>query len=87
LWGKQAETLTEFLTKGKQVLVGGRVQTEEWTDKDGQKRKSVKVRADRIVLLGSAGGGRPQSDEYSQAPAAEEQPQASALADEDPIPF
>src|SRR5215467_12290478 len=46
LWGKQAETLSEYLTKGKQ----------EYTDKEGVKRKSVRVRCDRVVLLG--GGGR-----------------------------
>src|SRR2546426_6554923 len=56
VWGKQAETLTEYLRKGKQVYVEGRLQTDEYTDKEGVKRKSTKVRCDRIVLLG--GGGR-----------------------------
>ena len=56
LWGKQAETLKEYLVKGKQVYVEGRLQTDEYTDKDGNKRKSTKVRCDRVVLLG--GGGR-----------------------------
>ena len=56
LWGKQAETLTEYLVKGKQVYVEGRLQTDEYTDKEGVKRKSTKVRCDRVVLLGSAGG-------------------------------
>ena len=58
LWGKQAESLSEYLVKGKQVYVEGRLQTDEYTDKDGVKRKSTKVRCDRVVLLGSAGGGR-----------------------------
>ena len=57
IWGKQAETLTEYLRKGKQVYVEGRLQTDEYTDKEGIKRKSTKIRGDRIVLLGSAGGG------------------------------
>src|SRR5262249_45129764 len=56
LWGKQAETLTEYLRKGKQVYVEGRLQTDEYTDKDGIKRRSTRVRCDRVVLLG--GGGR-----------------------------
>src|SRR5713101_8454084 len=55
LWGKQAETLTEYLVKGKQVYVEGRLQTDEYTDKEGVKRKSTKVRCERVVLLG---GGR-----------------------------
>jgi single-strand DNA-binding protein len=56
LWGKPAESLKEYLVKGKQVYVEGRIQTDEYTDKDGVKRKSTKVRCDKVVLLGSAGG-------------------------------
>ena len=51
LWGKPAETLAEYLTKGKQVYVEGRLQTREW-EKDGVKRYSTDVRADRVTLLG-----------------------------------
>ena len=58
LWGKQAESLSEYLVKGKQVYVEGRLQTDEYTDKDGNKKKSTKVRCDRVVLLGGGGGGR-----------------------------
>ena len=56
LWGKQAESLSEYLVKGKQVYVEGRLQTDEYTDKEGVKRKSTKVRCDRVVLLGGGGG-------------------------------
>src|SRR3954454_14105583 len=67
LWGKQAETLAEYLTKGKQVYVEGRLQSDEYTDKEGIKRKSTKVRCDRVVLLGSGGGGRgPQVDRSAE---------------------
>jgi single-strand DNA-binding protein len=57
LWGKQAESLTPYLTKGKQIYVEGRLQTREWEDKDGKKDKLTEVRVDRIVLLGGGGGG------------------------------
>jgi len=57
LWGKQAESLSEYLVKGKQVYIEGRLQTDEYTDKEGIKRKSTKVRCDRVVLLGGGGGG------------------------------
>ena len=61
LWGKQAESLSEYLVKGKQVYIEGRLQTDEYTDKDGVKRKSTKVRCEKVVLLGSGGGGGARS--------------------------
>jgi single-strand DNA-binding protein len=57
LWGKSAESLTEYLTKGKQIYVEGRLQTRQWDDKDGNKRYTTEIRGDRVVLL-SGGGGR-----------------------------
>jgi single-strand DNA-binding protein len=87
LWGKQAETLNEYLRKGKQVYVEGRLQTDEYTDKEGVKRKSTRVRCDRVVLLGGGGGGRGGMDR-----GAEEMPRgtsgdiAEPLTDDD-IPF
>jgi single-strand DNA-binding protein len=59
LWGKSAESLAEYLTKGKQIYVEGRLQTRQWDDKDGNKRYTTEIRGDRIVLLGG-GGGRGQ---------------------------
>ena len=56
LWGKTAESLNEYLTKGKQIYVEGRLQTRQWDDKDGNKRYTTEIRGDRVVLLG--GGGR-----------------------------
>ena len=56
LWGKTAESLSEYLTKGKQIYVEGRLQTREWNDKDGNKRYTTEIRGDRLVLLGGGGG-------------------------------
>jgi len=56
IWGKQAETLNDYLTKGKQIYVEGRLQTRQWDDRDGNKRYTTEVRSDRIVLLGGRGG-------------------------------
>jgi single-strand DNA-binding protein len=58
LLGKQAESLQDYLKKGKQIYVEGRLETRSWDDKDGQKRYMTEIIADRIQLLGSAGGGR-----------------------------
>lgn len=57
VWGKTAEALSEYLVKGKQIYVEGRIQTQKWTDKDGKDRYTTEIRADRIVLLGGGGNG------------------------------
>src|SRR5204862_2454983 len=57
LWGKSAESLSEYLTKGKQIYVEGRLQTRKWTDKDGHEKYTTEIRADPITLLGGGGGG------------------------------
>ncbi len=94
IWGKQAETLTEYLRKGKQVYVEGRLQTDEYTDKEGIKRKSTKIRGDRIVLLGGGGDGGRGGGGYAReestgghapAPSGGEAP-SEPLTDDD-IPF
>jgi len=57
LWGKSAEALSEYLTKGKQIYVEGRLQTRKWQDKDGVEKYTTEIRSDKIVLLGGGGGG------------------------------
>jgi single-strand DNA-binding protein len=57
-WGKVAESLTEYLTKGKQIYIEGRLETRQWNDKDGNKRYTTEIKGDKIVLLGGGGGGR-----------------------------
>jgi single-strand DNA-binding protein len=56
LWGKAAEAISEYLTKGKQVAVEGKLQTRQY-DKDGQKHYATEIKADRVVLLGGGGNG------------------------------
>jgi single-strand DNA-binding protein len=51
-WGKQAEFCEKYLTKGKQILVEGRLRTEKWQDRDGNPRSTTKVHALTITLLG-----------------------------------
>ena len=88
LWGKQAESLKEYLVKGKQIYVEGRLQTRQWDDKDGNKRYTTEIKADRITLLGGGGGGRSGSmDRGGSHPAgAPEDPPMEPITDDD-IPF
>jgi single-strand DNA-binding protein len=63
VWGRTAESLAEYLKKGKQVYVEGRINTRSW-EKDGEKKYSTEIKADRIVLLG---GGEKRHDVPSAA--------------------
>jgi single-strand DNA-binding protein len=88
LWGKSAESLTEYLTKGKQIYVEGRLQTRQWDDKDGNKRYTTEIRGDRVVLLGGGSGrgasvSRGEDMGGAHAPA----PDASEPLTDDDIPF
>ena len=68
VWDKQAETLAEYLTKGRLVYVEGRIQTSKWKDKDGNERESKEIRVDRITLLGKKEQSQPQTvDAVSEA--------------------
>src|SRR3954467_10986711 len=57
VWGDQAENCSKYLAKGRMVYVEGRLQTRSWDDKEGKKRYSTEVVADRVVFLSSAGEG------------------------------
>lgn len=65
LWGRNAEVASEYLTKGKPVLIEGRLQLDQWDDKQtGQKRSKLKVVGETMQLLGSrqegGSGGAPR---------------------------
>jgi single-strand DNA-binding protein len=92
LWGKTAESLQDYLTKGKQIYVEGKLQTRKWKDKDGNDKYTTEVRGDRVVLLSGGGGNRgerpgsdraaTQSDEFAHAEAS-----GSVELTDDDIPF
>jgi single-strand DNA-binding protein len=87
VWGRQAETASEYLHKGSPVFVEGRLQLDQWESPQGEKRSKLRVRADRVQFLGSPGKGT----EYADTPAASA-PQAASTpapeaADDDDVPF
>lgn len=55
VWGKQAEFVNEYLTKGRQVYIEGRLRQDEYTDRDGNKRQTLEVTATEIQALGAKG--------------------------------
>jgi single-strand DNA-binding protein len=57
VWDRLAEICNQYLTKGKQVYIEGALQTREWDDQEGIKRRITEVRARDMVMLGSAPEG------------------------------
>ena len=64
VFGKTAQVVRDYCTKGKQVYLEGSIRYDEWTDKDGNKKYMTKIRVSgpnsRLVLLGSRGDGGPR---------------------------
>jgi single-strand DNA-binding protein len=56
VWGKTAELCTQYLAKGRTVYLEGRIQTREWEDKEGQKRRTTEVVAQTVQFLGGPRG-------------------------------
>jgi single-strand DNA-binding protein len=93
-WGRLAEICGEYLRKGKQVYVEGRLQTRDWEDKDGHKRYTTEVIANVMQMLGRRGedgGGFGGDDGGSRgAPSGGGDPMSqvpSGGANDDEIPF
>src|SRR5512145_1992932 len=63
VFGKPAQVVRDYLSKGRQVYVEGSIRYDEWTDKDGNKRNTTKIHIggpnSRLVLLGGRGEGGP----------------------------
>lgn len=87
LWGRTAEVASEYLTKGRSVLIEGRLQLDQWDDKEsGQKRSKLKVVGENMTMLGGrgesgGGGGGKSGGGYSSGGNAPAQGGASNPAD------
>jgi single-strand DNA-binding protein len=85
LW--RSENLANYLTKGKQIYVEGRLHSRSYEDKDGKKVYATEVVADDVILLGGqggGGGGRSSGEEYSQQPVSA--PRGSSPSSRTPVP-
>ena len=67
IWGKTAENLKPYLTKGKQICVEGHLKQDRW-EKDGQKQSRVTIVADQVQLLGGRGDNSQGSGSAGGAP-------------------
>lgn len=62
-WGSLAEICNQYLTKGQQVYIDGRLQSRSWNDKDGNHHTSVEVVANEMIMLGNRQSNDDQTDE------------------------
>ena len=69
VWGKQAEVVGEYLTKGRQVYIEGRIQSREWQDQHCQKRRSFEIVAQNVTMLGASAATGTPPPEVEGAPA------------------
>ena len=76
VWGKLAETCGKYLTKGRQVMVEGRLQTRSYDDRDGVRRFSTEIVAQNVQFLASP----------SSSPRSSESPPPSPSSDQSPLP-
>ncbi|MEM9172726.1 MAG: single-stranded DNA-binding protein [Pseudomonadota bacterium] len=89
MFGRLAEISAEYLRKGSQVYIEGKLRTRKWQDKEGRDRYTTEVIADEMQMLGSRGGaGAPMSGGAQQRPQAAPAQQPAAVNDfDDDIPF
>ena len=99
VWGRQGENVAQYMQKGRQIALDGRLEWREWDDQNGQKRQTIEIIADNVEFIGGrddaqgggGGGFTPRSDvpvdnsDFAPAGVANGAP-ASAPADDD-IPF
>jgi single-strand DNA-binding protein len=77
LWGRLGEIANQYLSKGRQVYIEGKIETRKWQDKDGNDRYTTEIRALNMQMLGSRGG---DVGERASAP-----PQKAAASVDDPF--
>jgi len=91
-WGKAAESIHQYTTKGKQVGIQGELRQDRWTDTDGKNRSRVKVHVNVFQLFGGGSGsgkpstGKPQ-DESEQSPSDYDSYPSNKERFNDDVPF
>ena len=99
VWGRQAETIGQYMSKGRPIFIEGRLKLDQWDDKEtGQKRSKLKVVCENFQFLGGPKGSaevseqappssRPPQRAGRPAPPAPSQEEAPSGEGEDNIPF
>jgi single-strand DNA-binding protein len=86
VFGNQAESCAQYLSKGRPVAIDGRLDWRQWDAQDGSKREAVEIVAESVQFLGSRGDGDGGGNQFVPAGAQQESADFPAAADDD-IPF
>ncbi len=93
-WGRLGEICGEYLSKGRQVYIEGSIRTDEWEDQEGNRRRTTKIRAWQMQMLGPRGAAEPDAARVTDEPPAGEDSGPEARIShsgeepaEDDIPF
>jgi single-strand DNA-binding protein len=90
-WGRQAEVMSQYLSKGRPVMIEGRLKLDQWQDKDGNNRSKLRVVVENFQFLGgrgeNGGGGGGGGGQGNYAPAPGGGGGGGPPVEEDPIPF
>ena len=86
-FGKLGEICEQYLGKGKQIYIEGKLQTRSWEDKEGTKRSTTEIVANNMMMLGRAGDVHQVSSGGSSRPTPSADPPAPMAPEEDDIPF
>lgn len=84
VWGRQAEIAKNYLSKGRQIYIEGRIQTRSWEDKDGNKRYTTEIVAQRLNFLGSREQSSASADAETPPPVP---PETELAGEDDDLPF
>jgi single-strand DNA-binding protein len=89
VFGNQAESCAQYLSKGRPVAIDGRLEWREWQAQDGGKREAVEIVADSVQFLGSRGDGEgaPGGNQFVPSGAAAQESADFPAAADDDIPF
>ena|SRR5690606_16010322 len=92
LWGGLAKIAEQYLKKGSQIYVEGRIKTDQWKDEQGNNRSRVRIRVLNLTMLGSRGGGDNQPGREAMSgsaasPVTSAPPQVDTDQEEDDLPF
>ncbi|MCY4388842.1 MAG: single-stranded DNA-binding protein [Desulfurellaceae bacterium] len=89
VWGKQAETCGQYLSKGRQVYIEGRIQTRKFEDREGKERYFTEINAQQVTFLGGRDGGSARSGQsFDDGPSGGfDDAGAGSVPPDDDVPF